>query len=93
MSGQDRFSVEQHNVASNAELRLMQVKFVPSGNGVVERKCSCHQRGGGDDSLLAALNNGAVDARSHTEVVCIDDEPAHGFSVASKKMGPRSRLH
>ena len=41
----------------------------------------------------AALNNGAVDARSHTEVVCIDDEPAHGFSVASKKMGPRSWLH
>ena len=38
----------------------------------------------------APFDDGTVDPRGHSEVVGINDEPAHGFSVASKKMGPRN---
>ena len=38
-----------------------------------------------------SLNDGAVDAAGHAEIVGVDDEPAHGFSVASNKTGPPQR--
>jgi hypothetical protein len=82
-----RVSVEQNNVTADAESRTAYLEMAGAIDGILERSPRCHERGGGDDSLFASLGNRAVDPRGHSEVVSIDDEPAHRFSVASKKKG------
>jgi hypothetical protein len=88
---QNRLAVQQYNVAAHPELRPAGLEIIYSTGSIIECSGGRHNCGGRYDSLLATFDNGTIDARGHSEIVGIDDESAHGFSVASKKMGPRQR--
>src|SRR5271163_1065851 len=51
-------------------------------DGVFERAPVGHQRGGGHDSASMGLDDGAIDARGEAKVIGIDDQTAHGVSLA-----------
>ena len=89
--GKTWLTVEQDNMTSNTELRLGDLQFARPHDGIVKCSRCCHERGGSNDSLVGSFHNGTVDACGHSKVVGVDDKPAHGFSVASKKTGPRGR--
>ena len=75
-------------MASYAELGLANLEIVHATDRIVEGSRGRHERGGSEDSVLTTPHDGPIDARGHPEIVGIDDESTHGFSVASKKTGP-----
>jgi hypothetical protein len=74
---QDGITVHHDQVASNAELR---------GCGRLGRLGECatvgHQRCRSDDTVAMSMDNGAIDSEGESEVVGVNDETAHGESLA-----------
>jgi hypothetical protein len=81
---QERFTVEQHHVTAYAETRVACRQRARHAGRFVEGSRIRHQRGRGHNPALLRFDDGAVHSRGQTEVIGIDDEPAHGISVAAE---------
>lgn len=65
-----RSAVGEDDVAADAE----RGSGAGDGDGVVEGRAGGHESGGGEDTGGVELGDGAVDALSEAEVICVDDE-------------------
>jgi len=66
-----RNAVRKNDMTADAEGR----SGAGDGGRIVEGGACSHEGGGGEDTCLVQLENGAVDAWRETEVVCVDDKP------------------
>src|ERR1019366_3922796 len=81
---QQRSAVEQHHVTADAEARVVVRQRAHHAGRFVESSRVRHQRGRGHNPALLRLHDAAVHSPGQTEVVGVDDEPAHGISVAAE---------
>ena len=65
-------------MAAQAEMR----NSLGRNYGVIERGSTRHQRCGSHDPMRVRFDDGAIDAGSESEIICIDDQTAHGVSLA-----------
>jgi len=87
--GKNRVAVDEEHMAADAQTRegFSQVHGFGEGGAVG------HQRGRGDDSAGVSLDDGPVYARSVAKVICVDDQAAHGASLAGRGRGTVQRLY
>jgi hypothetical protein len=90
--GQNRLTVEQNHVAPNTEGLFLRGNRTSDCSGFAESTGASHEGRGGYDALSLGFDNGAIYARGQSKVISVNDEPAHGFSLARLDVAGRKRF-
>jgi hypothetical protein len=79
----NRFAVDEHNVTPNAQPWRVLGEF----RSLEECGTVRHQRGRGHNAAGMRFEDRSVHAGGETEVIRVDDQPAHEVSLAAAKLG------
>src|SRR5579864_3340427 len=77
----ERHAINENNVTSDAQIRNRRNQLGSLCEGGTIR----HQRRRGNDTTRMSLDDGAIDTRSESEIVRIDNETAHAASLAGRQ--------
>lgn len=76
----NRFAIDQDYMAPHAE-KWSSLRRIHS---IMKCPAIGHQRGRGNDSASMSFDDGAIDARSESEIIGIDDQAPHAVSLAGR---------